>query len=249
MRLESGRKFLYQWERDQRLEVPEGCTLVHFDNGTTDKALSVEVKDGFAEIPNIMLKVAADIRCYAWDGTTVVEHIVLHVEGRPMPAEYVYTETEVRRYDILLEELEKKGAYYTPAVDAEGNLSWEKSMERMPDVPGGNIRGPKGDTPVAGKDYYTQAEKDAFAKEVTDSVIASQKQYELIEDVTLEEAATSFKRTTDTNSVAYNFSAIRVRIVAPAATAAAQIIFSIGNINNILIIILIENRGDVYKKL
>lgn len=64
---------------------------------------------------------------------------------------------------------------------------------------------------------------------VWDLIATKPKIYELIEDVTLEEAATSFKRTADPNGVAYNLSAIRVRIVAPAATAAAQIIFSIGN--------------------
>lgn len=36
------------------------------------------------------------------------------------------------------------GGYYKPSVDAEGNLTWEKSAEAMPDAEGANIRGPEG---------------------------------------------------------------------------------------------------------
>lgn len=37
------------------------------------------------------------------------------------------------------------GGYYTPSVDASGNLTWTASESGMPDVAGANIRGPKGD--------------------------------------------------------------------------------------------------------
>ena len=36
------------------------------------------------------------------------------------------------------------GGYYTPSVDASGNLSWEASKAGMPAVSGTNIRGPQG---------------------------------------------------------------------------------------------------------
>lgn len=36
------------------------------------------------------------------------------------------------------------GGYYSPAVDASGNLSWTASKEGMPAVTGANIRGPQG---------------------------------------------------------------------------------------------------------
>ena len=36
------------------------------------------------------------------------------------------------------------GGYYTPAVDAEGNLTWTASKAEMPPVNGANIRGPQG---------------------------------------------------------------------------------------------------------
>ena len=37
------------------------------------------------------------------------------------------------------------GGYYTPSVDAAGNLTWAASRSGMPGVTGANIRGPKGD--------------------------------------------------------------------------------------------------------
>ena len=37
------------------------------------------------------------------------------------------------------------GGYYSPAVDADGNLSWTASKADMPAVDGANIKGPKGD--------------------------------------------------------------------------------------------------------
>ena len=60
-----------------------------------------------------------------------------------------------------------------------------------------------------------------------ESIAPLQKTYELIEEVTLAEAVSSFSRNKDTNGVVYDFSAIRIRILAPAAERTAQIIFSV----------------------
>ena len=42
------------------------------------------------------------------------------------------------------------GGYYSPSVDAAGNLSWTASKTDMPAVDGANIKGPKGDTGATG---------------------------------------------------------------------------------------------------
>lgn len=52
------------------------------------------------------------------------------------------------------------GGYYTPSVDASGNLSWEASKAGMPAVSGTNIRGPKG---PAGEDGAPGAQGPAGA--------------------------------------------------------------------------------------
>ena len=175
MKQEDGRSYFYQWELNQRLLVEENCTLVQFGNGTMSNALGVEVReqDGvrYAEIPNILLQTAADLHAYAWneETTSVVGHSVFAVVAMPKPAQYAYTQTEVKRYDTLLKELQEKTAYYIPDVDETGNLSWRKGMESLPDVPQTNIRGPIGEkgetgndgyTPQKGIDYFTDADKD-----------------------------------------------------------------------------------------
>lgn len=113
MRRENGRKYFYQWELNQRLIVDEACTIVHFANGTTEKTLSCEViKEGEGEgkvrlvnVPNILLQTPAELHAYAWDGASVVAHTVFSLVARPKPAEYVYTETEVKQYDLQEAEL------------------------------------------------------------------------------------------------------------------------------------------------
>lgn len=44
------------------------------------------------------------------------------------------------------------GGYYTPSVDAEGNLTWTPSESDMPPVAGANIKGEDGADGVPGKD-------------------------------------------------------------------------------------------------
>ena len=55
------------------------------------------------------------------------------------------------------------GGYYTPAIDAEGNLTWIASLEDMSDVPATNIKGPKGDPGATGKDGEPGAKGDTGA--------------------------------------------------------------------------------------
>ena len=150
MRQENGRKFFYQWELDQRLIVDEACTMVQFANGTLPNALGVDVKelDGvrYAEVPNVLLQTAADLRAYAWDEKTksVVGAAVFPVYPMEKPGQYAYTQTEVKQYDVLLKELEKQGAFYIPTMTDEGNVAWQKTMDHMPDAPEWSIVGPQG---------------------------------------------------------------------------------------------------------
>ena len=147
MRIANGKRYFYQWEKNQKLEVPENCNIVFFSNGTKKDAWGIDVVDGFVPVPDELLWTAADLHCYGWDDatTTVIIHAVFRVEPMAKPEKYAYTPTEVKRYDDILKKLEEKGAYYIPSVDADGNLTWKKSLDQMPDVPGSNIKGPKGD--------------------------------------------------------------------------------------------------------
>lgn len=108
--LEDGREHLYQWDLDRKILVSDPTiTEVHFCNRTGDCSLVVETytKDGqlYADIPNILLQQYFDIRVFAYcDGYTKVEQI-FKVKSRSKPADYVYTETEVKRWEALEQEV------------------------------------------------------------------------------------------------------------------------------------------------
>lgn len=115
--LEHGREHLWQWDINQRVMVEDTTiTEVHFCNKTTPNSLVVEtyIEDGelFANIPNILLQDNWDICVYAYcDCYTKVEERV-KVKARSKPSDYVYTETEVKEWNDLvqrLDEIEKKG--------------------------------------------------------------------------------------------------------------------------------------------
>ena len=113
-KLQDGREHLYQWDLD-RYVIVEDNTIdeVHFCNRTSDCSLVVEVHNGLAAIPNIILQDARPIRVYAYidDKYTLTEE-QFTVKSRTKPADYVYTETEIKSYDYLerkLTEIEEQG--------------------------------------------------------------------------------------------------------------------------------------------
>lgn len=95
--LQDGRTTLYQWDLDRYVIVEDkNICEVHFCNRTSDCSLVVEVKDGLAPIPNILLQEARPIRVYAYcdDKYTLTEE-QFTVKSRTRPDDYVYTETDV----------------------------------------------------------------------------------------------------------------------------------------------------------
>ena len=118
-------KTLYQWDTGRQVSInpPEGITVdeVHFAGRNDAVALVVAPKTAeegiVADIPNIFLQKSTGIRMWAVmrypDGSerTVSTNSEIII-SRAKPEDYVYTETEVQRYETLeerIEELEKNG--------------------------------------------------------------------------------------------------------------------------------------------
>lgn len=121
-----GRQELWQWDLGRKVKVipADGITVdeVHFGNVFSGEALVVEPKvdettgDIVANVPNILITQFFRINVYAVmvipDGKITTERIMLDVEAREKPSDYVYKETEIKNYDALekrIEELEKNG--------------------------------------------------------------------------------------------------------------------------------------------
>lgn len=101
----NGRKSLWQWDLNQQLTVAGSCTEVHYLDKGSPSTLTVAVKDGKADIPNILLQRPGRLVVYAYIVDAQDHHTKIceafGILARPKPAEYVYTETEVKTWSDL----------------------------------------------------------------------------------------------------------------------------------------------------
>lgn len=99
---------LTQWDLNRKVMVSgipdETGFEVHFES-KEDKhgayVLPLVFKDGemYAEVPNILLTYSGMIRVFVFDGNKAVFNWQCPVLGREKPDDYVYTETEVLRFE------------------------------------------------------------------------------------------------------------------------------------------------------
>lgn len=112
-----GRDYFYQWDLDRKLIVKNpDIKEVHFCNRTDDCSLVCEVfeENGqrLVNVPNILLQTDWRIRAYAYDGNCTKYEEIFNVKARTKPADYVYTEVEIKNYEDLekrIEALEENG--------------------------------------------------------------------------------------------------------------------------------------------
>lgn len=100
------REHFFQWDVNQKLIVEDKTiTEVHFCNKTDDCSLVCEVyeEDGLklTDVPNILLQNNWDIRVYAYQENHTKVEERFKVKTRSKPADYVYTETEIKSYETL----------------------------------------------------------------------------------------------------------------------------------------------------
>lgn len=177
------RSTLYQWDVNRRVAVNCDCQEVHFSNSLDGEALVVETytEDGalYANIPNILLQSALPLNVYAYvcgDEQRTERAVVIEVNPRSKPADYVYTETEVKNYEALaarIKALEENGGGggtagndgITPHIGENGN--WYTGETDT----GVQAQGPAG---PAGSDYIlTEADKTEIAEEAAALVDAA----------------------------------------------------------------------------
>lgn len=97
-----GREHFYQWDINRQIQVEDSSIKeVHFCNKTDTCSLVVKVVDGVANVPNVLLQTAWDIRVYGYTGNYTKVEKRFKVVARTKPTDYVYTETEVKNYDEL----------------------------------------------------------------------------------------------------------------------------------------------------
>jgi hypothetical protein len=99
-----GRSHFYQWDTNQKLIVEDSSiTEVHFCNRTDECSLVREVyKEGginLVNVPDILFTKCFRVYVYGYDGNCTKQSRGFEVFGRSKPADYVYTETEVKCWE------------------------------------------------------------------------------------------------------------------------------------------------------
>ena len=158
-----GREHFYQWDIDRKIIVfDEDITEVHFCNRTDDCSLVCEVYsiDGvrLVNVPNILLQNDWRINVYAYDKNYTKHSECFKVVKRSKPTDYIYTETEIKRYGDLEERISalEEGNI---DIDLDGYATQEyvdnaiSNVELTPGPAGPKgEKGDKGDAGAPGKD-------------------------------------------------------------------------------------------------
>lgn len=96
--LNDGRAELWQWDTGRTLAVDADCSQVHFSNKVFGRSIDVDVVDGVAIIPDVLLQTDKDLNVWAFVGTAENGYTKISktfkVNRRNKPADYVFTPTE-----------------------------------------------------------------------------------------------------------------------------------------------------------
>ena len=180
-RIADGRECFYQWDLDRKVIVEDdSITEVHFCNRTDNCSLVVEVEEleifadakpisvlRTANVPNIILQNSFDIRVFGYDGKATLHEKTFKVKPRTQPADYIYTETQVRTYDELIAKTEAavtelyeyvEGHKLDFIDDGKGNIVLEAV-----ETAGGEIK-------IDLSDYYTKEETEAKIEEAIEGI-------------------------------------------------------------------------------
>lgn len=97
--LDDGRTELWQWDTGRKIVIDDkSVSEVHYSKYSSTQAITREVIDGKAEIPNFLLQDTHAVTVYAYSGSiengyTVAEK-TFNVAKKPKPANYVETEED-----------------------------------------------------------------------------------------------------------------------------------------------------------
>lgn len=108
--LNDGRSELWQWDTGRKLTVDADCSQVHFSNKVFGRSIDVDVVDGVAIIPDVLLQTDKDLNAWAFVGTpengyTKISKI-FKVNKRNKPADYVFTPTDQTTLGEILDRIE-----------------------------------------------------------------------------------------------------------------------------------------------
>ena len=115
--LNDGRSELWQWDTGRTLTVDTDCSQVHFSNKVFGRSIDVNVADGVAIIPDVLLQTDKDLNVWAFSGTAENGYTKISktfkVNRRNKPADYVFTPPD----QTSLEEIKERVSYLESMQD------------------------------------------------------------------------------------------------------------------------------------
>lgn len=110
MTLNDGRSELWQWDTGRKLAVDADCSQVHFSNKVFGRSIDVDVVEGVAIIPDILLQTDKELTAWAFVGTPENGYTkiskVFKVNKRNKPADYVFTPQDQSTLGEILDRIE-----------------------------------------------------------------------------------------------------------------------------------------------
>ena len=127
LKLNDGRDELWQWDTGRTLTVDHDCSQVHFRKNVFDRSIDVDVVDGVAIIPDILLQTDKDLIVWAFSGTAENGYTKISktfkVNRRNKPSDYVFTPPdqtslqEIKERVEYLESMQDPGAIKNAVKD------------------------------------------------------------------------------------------------------------------------------------
>ena len=119
LELNDGRSELWQWDTGRTLIVDFDCSQVHFSNKVFGRSIDVNVADGVAIIPDVLLQTDNDLNVWAFSGTAENGYTKISktfkVNRRNKPADYVFTPSD----QTTLEQIQEKIDYLESIQDPD----------------------------------------------------------------------------------------------------------------------------------
>ena len=103
--LNDGRSELWQWDTGRTVSVDADCSQVHFSNKVFGRSIDVDVSDGVAFIPDVLLQTDKELNVWAFVGTSENGYTKISktfkVNRRNKPSDYVFTPVEQTTIDEI----------------------------------------------------------------------------------------------------------------------------------------------------
>ena len=202
LELNDGRSELWQWDTGRTLIVDADCSQVHFSNKVFGRSIDVNVANGVAIIPDVLLQTDKDLNVWAFSGTAENGYTKISktfkVNRRNKPADYVFTPPD----QTSLEEIKERVSYLESMQDPGAiKNAVEDYLKKNPvEAPVQSVNGQIGKVELTAKDVGAishddlanvqstiAAKMDSYAiKTVMDSVATPHTQYYLGNQTTVD---------------------------------------------------------------